>query len=215
MPYDPARHHRRSIRLPAYDYAQPGAYFVTLCVQHRLCLFGEMEEDSVRLSEAGEMAEAWWHHLPSKFPDVHLNAFVVMPNHVHGIIGIVNRAPEQGDAVVTPAVGADPRVRPSPDPGACLAAIPDQGAHTGAPLPQVIQWWKTMTTNAYIRGVRAQGWRPFDRRLWQRNYWERIVRTPRELELTRRYIAGNPLRWHLDRMHPERAGASRRLPAHA
>ncbi len=190
MAYDPARHHRRSIRLPQYDYASPGWYFVTICTHERASLFGEMEDDAVRLSPAGEMTTDWWHRLPDKFPHARLDAFVVMPNHVHGIIGLVD----------IPIVGADPRVRPVPEP----AANPDQGAHTGAPLPQIIQWWKTKTTNVYISGVRAQGWSPFDRRLWQRNYWERIIRTERELDRTRRYIRDNPLRWHLDRMHPAR-----------
>ena len=145
-----------------------------------------------------------------------------MPNHAHGIIGIVDQTPGSDNATPTPAatptVGADPRVRPvsaphppSPsDPRVRDAsvpcerprAIPDQGTHTGAPLPQIMQWWKTMTTNAYIRGVRGQGWPPFDRRLWQRNYYERIVRTPRELDLTHRYIRDNPLRWSLDRLRP-------------
>jgi REP element-mobilizing transposase RayT len=192
--YNPARHRRRSIRLAGFDYASSGWYFVTLCVQHRLCLFGEVNDDAVRLTDAGRMVEDWWHRLPTRFPAVRLDAFVVMPNHVHGIVGITNNP-----ITDNPTVGADPCVRPPSERG----TIPDQGAHVGAPLPQIIQWWKTMTTNAYIRGVRAEGWVPFDGRLWQRNYWERVVRDERELDLARRYIAENPLRWHLDRMNPD------------
>jgi REP element-mobilizing transposase RayT len=204
VPYDPARHHRRSIRLAGFDYASPGWYFVTLCVHRRLPLFGEVESDTVRLTDAGRMVADWWHRLPTRFPAVRLDTFVVMPNHVHGIIGIVDApAVHLTDAVhptgtVHPTVGADPRVRPPSGRG----TMPDQGAHAGAPLPQIVQWWKTMTTNAYIHGVRDAGWVPFDGRLWQRNYWERVVRSERELDLARRYIADNPLRWHLDRMNP-------------
>ncbi len=200
MPFDPARHRRRSIRLPGYDYAQPGAYFVTVCVQRSVCLFGEVEADLARLSPAGEMVTAWWQRLPGRFPRVCLDAFVVMPNHVHGIVGLADPPSEPGDVGLTPAVGADPRVRPVSG----RAAVPDQGAHAGAPLPQVIQWWKTMTTNAYIRGVRAEGWPPFEGRLWQRNYYERVLRDERERDLAHRYIRNNPLRWHLDRMHADR-----------
>ncbi|MEP0548616.1 MAG: hypothetical protein ABJF88_16900 [Rhodothermales bacterium] len=171
-------------------------------MRHRLCLLGDVEGDVVRLTPAGRMVEAWWHHLPHKFSHLCLDAFVVMPHHIHGIVGIMDTRPTtvSPPTTIPPTVGADPRVRPPSEPG----AIPHQGAHVGAPLPTVVQWWKTMTTNAYIRGVRAAGWPPFDGQLWQRNYWERIIRTPRELDLTRRYIAGNPLRWHLDPMNPGR-----------
>ena len=90
MPYDPERHRRRSIRLPGYDYAQVGAYFVTICAQQRLCLFGDIVDDEVRLNESGQMIERWWVGLPTKFPNVALDQSVVMPNHVHGIIIIVD-----------------------------------------------------------------------------------------------------------------------------
>ncbi|MFN3920772.1 MAG: transposase, partial [Methylohalobius sp.] len=80
------------------------------------------------------------------------------------------------------------------------------GAHAGAPLPKIIQWFKTMTTNEYIRGVKQLGWTPFRGRLWQRNYYEHIIRTEDALRRIRRYIATNPLRWHLDRENPKRLG---------
>lgn len=195
MSYDPTRHHRRSVRLRHYDYAQPGAYFVTICTHHRACLLGAVAAEAVRLSAAGRIVQAAWNDLPRHYPHVALDAFVVMPNHLHGIIQIIDLAVTDAHAV-----GADPRVRPV----ARHAAIPNQGAHAGAPLPRIVQWWKTMTTNAYIRGVRVQGWPRFDGRLWQRNYWERVLRDERELGLARDYILQNPLRWHLDRMPPAR-----------
>jgi len=93
MPYDPTRHHRRSIRLKGYDYSQAGAYFVTICTQDRACLFGKVVNGEMRLNDAGRMVLAEWNMLPERFPHVVLDAFVVMPNHVHGIVVITNPAP--------------------------------------------------------------------------------------------------------------------------
>ena len=90
--YDPDKHHRRSIRLRGYDYAQPGAYFVTLCVQQRECLFGEIVADDMAPNEAGHMVGTWWHELARKFPSCDAEAFVVMPNHIHGVIAIRDSA---------------------------------------------------------------------------------------------------------------------------
>ncbi len=97
MHFDPERHHRRSIRLKGYDYSRPGAYFVTICAQNHECLFGEIQERRMILNEAGCMVQAVWHELPQHYPDVDVDAFVVMPNHVHGII------------VLKSIVGAGPR----------------------------------------------------------------------------------------------------------
>lgn len=89
MRYDPERHHRRSIRLKGYDYAQAGAYFVTTVTHDRACLFGEVVNAQMRPNDAGRMVERWWQELNRKFPTVRTGAFVVMPNHIHGIIVIV------------------------------------------------------------------------------------------------------------------------------
>ncbi len=197
MPYDPKKHHRRSIRLKGYDYARPGAYFLTLCTQNRACLFGTVVDGEMHANGAGCMVQRWWDELNHKFPHIRTDAFVVMPNHVHGII------------MIHP-VGADLRVRPDENnptdhPGdEWDAPKPEQGAHTGAPLPQIVQWFKTMTTNEYIRHVKNAGWPPFQKRLWQRNYYEHIIRNERALHRIRRYIAENPMRWHLDRQNPRR-----------
>ena len=95
MPYNPQIHHRRSIRLKGYDYTQAGAYFVTLVTQERACLFGEIVDNVMRLNLAGQVVRAEWQRLASAFPDVQLDAFVIMPNHVHGIIVIT----EPGGAI--------------------------------------------------------------------------------------------------------------------
>ena len=88
--FDPQKHHRRSIRLKGYDYAQAGAYFVTMVTQGRACLFGDVVNGVVVLNDLGKIVQKWWDDLPTHFPNVETGAFVVMPNHVHGVIIIVH-----------------------------------------------------------------------------------------------------------------------------
>jgi len=140
------------MRLKDFDYAQPGAYFVTIASQGRACLFGEIASGDMRLNAAGKNSKSCWSLLGQKFPTIEIDAFVIMPNHIHGIVNINNVS-----------VGADLRVGP---PNART------GAHAGAPLPKMIQWFKTMSTNAYIRGANTLGLPPFQRHLWQRGYYE-------------------------------------------
>mgnify|MGYP001201188498 FL=1 len=92
MPYDPERHHRRSIRLEGFDYSRVGAYFLTICTWQRECLLGEVRDGKTLLTEAGEIAVSHWREIPVRFPTVTLDAFVVMPNHLHGILRITQRA---------------------------------------------------------------------------------------------------------------------------
>ena len=95
MPYDPDRHHRRSTRWRGYDYASFGAYFVTICTQGSLCLLGEIVDQNMRLSAAGEMVWPVWDELPERYPGVEVDAFVVMPTHVHGIVALHPAAADQ------------------------------------------------------------------------------------------------------------------------
>jgi hypothetical protein len=92
MGYNPDIHNRRSIRLKGYDYATPGACFVTICIRNRECLFGAVTDGMMRLNEAGHMVRVIWDEIPIRYPGIETDAFVVMPNHVHGII-IVGAAP--------------------------------------------------------------------------------------------------------------------------
>jgi len=228
MQYDPDKHHptgtlrsRRSIRLKGYDYAEAGAYFVTIGAQNRECLFGAIVDGEMRVNDAGKMVERWWEELPHKFPSVELDEFVVMPNHFHGIVGITDTS-----------VGADLRVCPDPqgartaqdarvtaqgarvtvrgaDVTAQGARVTAQGAHPGAPLRrlamgEIVQWFKTMTTNEYIRGVKQNGWTPFPGKLWQRNYYEHIIRNENDLNRIREYIFNNPANWANDDENPQR-----------
>jgi len=135
------------------------------------------------LSEAGKMIEKWWAKIGKKFPSVETDEYVVMPNHFHGIVVIV---------------GVDPRVRPVAD------VNTDEGAHMGAPLQRIIQWFKTMSTNEYIQRIKQNGWQTFPGKLLQRNYYEHIIRNEKELDEIRQYIVNNPLQWVLDNENPDR-----------
>ncbi|HXF70107.1 MAG TPA: transposase [Thermoflexus sp.] len=184
MPYDPQRHHRRSIRLRGYDYSQPGAYFITICTQNRECLFGEVVDGEMELNDAGQMVAEQWQALPERFPHIRMDAFVVMPNHLHGIILI-----EPIDARADRATFGGHQEAPA------------QGAPS---IGVVIGAFKSLTTVLYAHGVRQFGWTPFFGRLWQRNYYEHIIRDEHSLKRIRAYILSNPSLWPLDRENPQR-----------
>ncbi|MDQ3654562.1 MAG: transposase [Chloroflexota bacterium] len=165
--------HRRSLRLRSYDYSQAGAYFITICVQHRICLLGTIEDEVIHLNAAGQAIQSGWERLPSKFSPVSCDAMVVMPNHIHGILLLSHE---------------------SQDPGSLDNPVT---------LGDAMQWFKTMTTNEYMQGVKNQGWAPFPGRLWQRNYYEHIIRNDNDLDRIRAYIDANPSRWATDAENPE------------
>lgn len=196
MKYNPEIHHRRSIRLKEYDYSQAGMYFITLCIQDSLHLFGKISNDEMVLNDSGMMIEKWWNELENKFPNIELDEFVVMPNHFHGIIQITNTDP----------VGADLRV--CPDKYNCPDNANERemgehikGEHTGSPLHKMIQWFKTMSTNEYIRNVKNNHWPPFNKKLWQRNYYEHIIRNEKSYLHISEYIKTNPLKWLNDKYY--------------
>jgi len=234
MRFHPEHDHRRSIRLKGYDYRQAGAYFVTVCTQDRSFLFGEMVHGEMRLNDAGKMVYDVWNDLPAFYPGVQTDALIVMPNHIHGIIILVGADPRvcpNADPRVCPAqpsVGVGPRAYPDsgphayPDsgprayPDSGPRAYPDSGprAYPGQPqgvaptmgLPDVVHRFKTMTTKRYADGVKRFGWEPFRGRLWQRNYYEHIIRNEESLNRIREYILTNPMRWALDHENPYREG---------
>jgi REP element-mobilizing transposase RayT len=177
--YDSGVHHRRSIRLRGYDYSRPGAYAVTICTHLKQPVFGEIVEGEMVLNDVGQMVRDTWEQMPSHYPGCGLDAFVVMPNHVHGIIVI--------------AVGAAPCARPSP------GVRPHSGQTDGAmSLRDLVHRFKSLTTARYRQGVVTRGWRALDGKLWQRNYYEHIIRNESEFETIRDYIATNPVRWETD-----------------
>ena len=236
MPDDRDQRHRRSIRMRGYDYSQPGAYFVTIVTQGRECVFGEIVDGETRLNPAGQMIATVWGDLPVRFPFVQMDAFVVMPNHLHGIIvltgggvgldgrgesrlvsstrrGIRPDGTGHGDALGDHEdraydVGGDRgnrhqlcdhKDRPY-DVRRDVGGRP-RGTLAGS-LGRVVQGFKSITTHEYVVGVKEQGWTPFPGRLWQRNYYEHVVRGEGDLRRVRQYIADNPQRWALDRENP-------------
>ncbi len=194
MSHDPKRHHRRSIRLKGYDYTQPGAYFVTICTHNREPLFGRVVDGEMVLNAFGEIVWACWGEIPDHFPHVELDAFVVMPNHVHGIIWIVDHP----GATHAQNVGATH----AQNVGA-THALPLQGPRgpVSGSLGAIVGSFKSAVTRRIneLRGTPGA-------RVWQRNYYEHIIRNERALNAIRRYIVENPLRWHLDRYNPDRQG---------
>jgi putative transposase len=193
-------HNRRSIRLHDWDYSRSSAYFVTICVEKRECLLGGIVDGKMVLNDAGNMVEKWYMKLAAKYFNINCDEHIVMPNHFHAIITIVS----------TPAVGADPRVCPN-----LVGNHTKKGEHMGSPLrkskiigqkpanvSEIIQWFKTMTTNEYIRNVKKDGWPSFSGKLWQRNYYDHIIRDEKSLYQIRHYIRNNPAGWETDEENP-------------
>ena len=183
--HNPDHRNRRSIRLKGYDYAQPGAYFVTVCTQDRGCLLAEVVDGIVIQNDAGKMVQTVWNEMPQHYGTVVLDEFVVMPNHVHGIIMLPHASSN---------VGATPRGCPAPG--------QTQGPAPTLSLPDVIHRFKSLTTARYRHGVVQCGWPRFDKRLWQRNYYEHVVRNEDDLHHIREYIADNPAHWAEDENSP-------------
>lgn len=193
MKYNPDKHSRRSIRLRGYEYTQSGAYFVTICTQNRDCLLGEVVKGIMGANDAGQMIQSVWDELPQHYPGVDVDAFVVMPNHVHGIILLTADSKSN--------IGAGP----------CACPGNEQPDSTGQPrgvaptmsLMNVVHRFKSLTTARYRQGVVQRRWQPFPGRLWQRNYYEHIIRHEEALDRAREYIVLNPLMWHLDAENPD------------
>jgi REP element-mobilizing transposase RayT len=202
MKFNPEIHHRRSIRLQTYDYTQAGAYFVTLCSQNRECLFGQIENGETRLSAAGSMIESVWNEIPENYPGIDIAEFVVMPNHIHGIIVIVGATPCGCPPHGCPETGhaQERQGHAREQQGQARGPAPTE---TRLSLPDVVHRFKTMTTKRYADGVKQCGWPPFPGRLWQRNYWEHVIRNESDLARIREYIQNNPTQWALDRLNPQ------------
>jgi len=167
MSFKPDMHHRHSNRLRDYDYSQGGAYFVTICVLQRECLFGEIVDGEMIMNETGRIVLAAWTDLPNHYKHIILDEYVVMPNHFHGIIDIVR-------------VGLKP--------------APTEKQHA---LSEIIRGFKTFSSRRINVFRNKPGCS-----VWQRNYYERVIRNENELSRAREYVVNNSLKWELDKENP-------------
>ena len=206
MRYDPDRHHRSSLRLQGYNYSQQGAYFVTVCVHNRECLLGEISNGTVVLSEVGQAVEQAWQNIAERFPFVILDEYVLMPNHLHGILFFTepDKQSDVGALLAAPSASSGPlSVAPDKKPGAASSAptgfVETPNRETPkATLGKVLRAFKSLSAIQANRLLdRAE--QPF----WQRNYYERIIRDEQEMEQTRGYIRHNPLQWATDTENPD------------
>ncbi len=177
MKYDPDKHHRRSIRLKGYDYTQNGAYFVTICTWQRQNLFGDIVSGQMQLSRHGEIIESYWDNLIKHHRHVELDQFVIMPNHVHGIILLT----EHQVIANNDLSGGLNKLRPQ--------------RHG---LPEIIRGFKTFSARSINRHRKLTGVS-----VWQRDYYEHIIRSQESLHRIREYIINNPMNWENDdELHP-------------
>jgi REP element-mobilizing transposase RayT len=195
--YNPNIHHRRSIRLKGYDYSQAGLYFVTICVKNRECLFGNIADGEMILNDAGQMVESEWLKLPERFTNIVLHEYIVMPNHFHAILQIVGAtlvAAQNNTVAQNNMIDATEKRQP-------------QGiAPTSKTVGDMVGAFESITTVEYIRGVKNKNWKPFDGKLWQRNYWEHIICNEKSYQTISDYIINNPLKWNDDKLNPDKKG---------
>jgi REP element-mobilizing transposase RayT len=159
--------------MKGYDYSKEGAYFITIVTYHRECVFGNIFNGEIKLNNAGLMIKKWWNKLNDKFSYISNDVYIIMPNHIHGVIHIG---------------------------GEDLHLL--ENRHIGLHLHKIVQWFKTMTTNEYIHCVKQFGWKNLNGKLWHRNYYEHIIINENELYNIYEYIINNPLQWELDRENP-------------
>jgi putative transposase len=185
MKYDPDKHHRKSIRLKDYDYSQSGAYFVTICVYKKRCLLGDIINGKAELSEMGIIADKCWKEIPDHFQNVSLDYFVLMPNHIHGIINIVG--------------AKHSHFKPINNVSDLSANALPLRLHGTSPnsLGAIIQNFKSIATRKINKTLGQQG-----TPLWQTNYYEHVARNDDNLNEIRGYIINNPLKWDLDKENP-------------
>jgi len=180
-------HHRRSIRLKGYDYSQPGAYYVTIVTDQRAHRFGEVVNHEMQLSEVGQIAEACWRAIPEHFPQIELGAFMVMPNHVHGILIFHETVGARDVGEHDDIVGARHGVPLQPIPNLEKFGKPVSGS-----LATVIRQYKSAVTRQMVQ---RYGGMPI---VWQRNYYEHIIRDEHDHQNIYNYILNNPFNWETD-----------------
>jgi putative transposase len=173
-------HCRKSIRLRGYDYAGAGEYFVTICTSDHAHLFGEIEDDTMQENPFGVIGGECWNELPRHYPTVLLDAFVVMPNHIHGIVVIMNDAARHAQPSSLEGVSAVAGLRPAT-------------TAKRYPLSEIVRALKSFSARRINELRKTPGCH-----VWQRNYFEHIIRNEEALRRIREYIHTNPIRWSDD-----------------
>lgn len=186
MPHDPEQHARRSLHLQGYNYSQAGAYFVTICTHNRKCLFGEVVGGEMRINSSARIVQVCWDDLPRHYGRVELDAFVIMPNHVHGIIVLAD--PEDVGAGFKPAHPTRAGLKPAPT---SSKGLKRHG------LPEIVRAFKTFSAH-HINRMRYTTGMP----VWQRSYYEHVIRNEETWTRIRQYIADNPKQWETDPENP-------------
>jgi len=172
---------RRSIRLKEFNYAQSAAYFVTICTKDRKCLFGDVIDEKINLTQGGKIADECWRNIPAHYPHAVLDEYVIMPNHVHGVIFIGNDDVGVQDFEPLPGNGTRENKFQQIIPKSIGSIV--RGFKIG-----VTKWYR-QNTNFHT--------------VWQRNYFERVIRDEDELNRIREYIIYNPAKWAEDKENPQ------------
>ena len=169
----------KSLRLPGYDYSQPGWYFVTLTTRNRSSLFGNLQNGEIVKSDAGQMIETTWQELPRYYAQIEIDIYQVMPDHFHGILIIKPKSVEtERSEVSTSLLQLDPKESMS--------------------LITLIRKFKSLTTNRYINGVKQNGWKQFSRKLWEVSFHDHVIRNKDALRSVRKYISNNVRKWEME-----------------
>ncbi|MEO7486141.1 MAG: transposase [Ferruginibacter sp.] len=199
--YNPQIHHRRSVRLKGYDYSQAGLYFITICCQDRKCRFGKIENGEMILNELGTIAYNEWIKLVERFTSFELDVFQIMPNHMHGII-LLN---DVAGADTLAQLGQPQGLAPT-DAVAQNDLITDDDIGTGAsPAPtnatigEIIGAYKSLVFNGCLKIYKSKN--DLMGKLWQRNYYEHIIRNAKSYENISNYIINNPAKWAEDKFY--------------
>ena len=216
MKYDPNVHNRKTIRLKWYDYSKKWLYFITISIKDKLCLFWIIKNNKNILFDSWKMIEKYWLELESKFNNIKLHEYIVMPNHFHWIIEIVENKTVRANLCVRPdnnVINDNDNVINDNDNVIYVNSENNAGwTHRFTPtwwkfiydiasIPFIIQWFKTMTTNEYIKNVKLNNWFSFNKKLWQRNYYEHIIRNKKSYSEISEYINNNHLKWNEDKFY--------------
>ncbi len=202
MAYNPNIHHRQSIRLPGYDYTQPNTYFVTICAYQKECLFGDIRDGEIRLNGIGKDVQDRLQISIQMCEEIRLDEFIIMPNHIHFIVWIVGAHAMRPPTGITIGKRPSQHFTQSPLEQVRSEQVRPEGVwHTPLRRPRSLSsfvgLFKSATTSRFRKTANGDG-----QNLWQRNYFERVIRSEGELMRVREYILENPLQWELDTENP-------------